>query len=41
LKLGLRNYFSERVKDLVLGHSVSKIIMSAATEAFKDDLIEF
>lgn len=36
-----KNYFSERVKNLVLGYKVSKVLHSAAGEAYRDEIIDF
>ena len=41
LKLGHKNYLSEQVKEIVLGYKISKIIVEAAQDAFRDDIIEF
>jgi|LauGreDrversion4_2_1035121.scaffolds.fasta_scaffold17891_3 hypothetical protein len=36
-----KNYFSEKVKNIVLGYKVSKVLFDTASEAHRDDIIEF
>lgn len=36
-----KNYFTEKVKNLVLGYKVSKVLYSAAAEAHREEIIDF
>eukprot|EP00347_Sterkiella_histriomuscorum_P000939 403373947 len=40
LRQGQKNYLDDQVKEMVLGYQISKVIMNAASEAFREDLIE-
>ena len=41
LNLYQKNHLTEKVKSIVLGYKVSKILHIAAQEAFRDEIIEF
>lgn len=36
-----KNYFSEKVKQLVLGYKVSRVMQQAAADAHREEIIEF
>ena len=41
LTLFQKNYLTEKVKSIVLGYKASKILHSAAQDAYRDEIMEF